>query len=469
MGKRTLIRHRLLTILLLGAIVSALLVGALFRLLSVSTQHRIDRTRDGVLEAVTEISAGLRTLSDPAPGGVVGMRAGIVPESSREAAPRGVPAAWTAVIHTALAQATREPQSSRAELASGTLVVATQVGADGQRIWAGMEVRPLPQLEAWKVTIWLLALATSVLVVTTVRAAAVMQRGAMELRNALTALSRDLEAPIPRSPLRELSDVADGIAGLVESLADARREEERLARELAENERLAALGRVAAGVAHEVRNPLASIKLRLDLAGSVTRLPPEVERAIQHATSEIERLDRLVADLLVVAGRSTGPRAPLSLGQLARTRSEALAPWAAERQVEFRVQGDACVLAHADSLGRALDNLLRNAVEASPARGRVQIEVDQLGDVALLAVCDAGEGVAEMRHTELFEPFFTTKPGGTGLGLPLARSIARAHGGDVRYSRAAHETRFELELPLAPEGEPLSSPPAASARAEARQ
>jgi signal transduction histidine kinase len=308
-----------------------------------------------------------------------------------------------------------------------------------------------------------------VLVATTVRAAAVMQRGATELRNALTALSRDLEAPIPRSPLRELSDVADGIAGLVKSLADARREEERLARELSENERLAALGRVAAGVAHEVRNPLASIKLRLDLAGSVTRLPPEVERAIHHATSEIERLDRLVADLLVVAGRSTGPRAPLSLGQLARTRSEALAPWAAERQVEFRVQGEARVLAHADSLGRALDNLLRNAVEASPTRGRVQIEIDALGDVALLAVCDAGEGVAEMRHTELFEPFFTTKPGGTGLGLPLARSIARAHGGDVRYSRARNETRFELELPLAPEGEPLSAPAPVSARAEARQ
>ncbi|MGC4092914.1 MAG: histidine kinase dimerization/phospho-acceptor domain-containing protein [Polyangiaceae bacterium] len=332
------------------------------------------------------------------------------------------------------------------------------VCAQDERTWAGMEVRPLPQLEAWKVTIWLLALATSVLVVTTVRAAAVMQRGATELRSALTALSRDLKAPIPRSPLRELSDVADGIAGLVESLAEARREEARLARELSKNERLAALGRVAAGVAHEVRNPLASIKLRLDLAGSVTRLPPEVERAIHHATSEIERLDRLVADLLVVAGRSTGPRAPLSLGQLARTRSEALAPWAAERHVEFRVQGDARV-AGARRFARP-----RTGQLAAQCRGgiagarRVQIEVDQLRGVALLAVCDAGEGVAEMRHTELFEPFFTTKPGGTGLGLPLARSIARAHGGDVRYSRVAHETCFELELPLAPEGEPLSEP-----------
>jgi signal transduction histidine kinase len=452
MGRRAPIRHRLLTILLFGAIVSALLVGALFRLLSVSTQHRIDRTRDGVLEAVTEIAAGRRTLSETAPGGVVGMRAGIV----RDEPPRGLPPDWLPVISTALAQVGSEATVSEAALATGTLVYATARGVDGQRVWAGMEVRPLAQLEAWKRTIWLLALATSVLVATTVHAAVVMQRGANELRSSLTALSRDLDAPIPRSSLRELSDVADGIAGLVQSLALARREEERLARELSENERLAALGRVAAGVAHEVRNPLASIKLRLDLAASAARLPLEVERAIAHATSEIERLDRLVADLLVVAGRSTGPRGPLSLGELARTRSEALAPWARERGVEFAVEGDAVVQAHADSLGRALDNLLRNAVEASPAGEQVRVTVEALGGRATLAVSDAGAGVSELRQTELFEPFFTTKPDGTGLGLPLARSIVRAHGGDVHYTRVGSETRFELELPLVHVEQPRS-------------
>lgn len=448
MGKRAPIRHRLLTILLFGAIVSALLVGALFRLLSVSTQHRIDRTRDGVLEAVTEIAGGTRTLSETAPGGVVGMRAGIV----RDEPPRGLPPDWVPVIGAALDGAGGAPAVSQSELATGTLVYATSRGVDGQRVWAGMEVRPLANLEAWKLTIWLLALATSVLVATTVHAAVVMQRGATELRTSLTALSRDLEAPIPRSSLRELSDVADGIAGLVKSLVLARQEEERLAEELSENQRLAALGRVAAGVAHEVRNPLASIKLRLDLAASAAPLPVEVERAIAHATSEIERLDRLVADLLVVAGRSTGPRGPLSLGELARTRSETLAPWARERGVEFEIEGDAVVQAHADSLGRAIDNLLRNAVEASPPGRRVRVTVEALGDLATLAVSDVGSGVAELRQTELFEPFFTTKPDGTGLGLPLARSIVRAHGGDVHYARVGAETRFELELPLARSG-----------------
>jgi signal transduction histidine kinase len=452
MGKRAPIRHRLITILLSGAIVSALLVGALFRLLNVSLQHRIDRTRDGVLEAVSELTTGARSLSDPAPGGVIGMRAGVVRDLAADPVLHGLPAAWAPMVEDALHRATAEPAWSSAELSTGTLVFASALGADGQRVWAGMEVRPLAQLEAWKVTIWLLALATSLLVATTVHAVVVTQRGASELGAALEALSRDLDAPIPRSSLRELSDVADGVARLVQRLAQARREEERLAQELHDNERLAALGRVAAGVAHEVRNPLASIKLRLDLAASLERLPPAVEQAIAHATSEIERLDRLVADLLVVAGRSTGPRVTLSLGQLARTRTEALGPWAGERHVSIEVSGDADVQAHADSLGRALDNLLRNAVEASPSGARVRVEIADLDERATLAVSDVGSGVPELRQSELFEPFFTTKPNGTGLGLPLARSIARAHGGDVHYLRAGEETRFELELPLAVEG-----------------
>jgi signal transduction histidine kinase len=454
MGRRAPIRHRLLTILLFGAIVSALLVGALFRLLNVSEEHRIERTREGVLEAVTELASGARSVSDAAPGGVVGMRAGIVADE----APHGLPSPWLPSIDAALRHATAQPEAARTELPSGTLVYAAALSSDGHRAWAGMEVRPLPQLQTWKITIWLLALATSVLVATTVHAAVSMQRGATELRGALEALSRDLDAPIPRSPLRELSEVADGIARLAKSLARARQEEERLARELSENERLAALGRVAAGVAHEVRNPLASIKLRLDLAASGARLPDEVERAITHATAEIERLDRLVADLLVVAGRSTGPRGPLSLGQLARARSEALRPWVRERQVEIEVEGDALVLAHSDSLGRAVDNLLRNAVEASPPGAWVRVQIERTAERALLAVCDQGGGVPELRQSELFEPFFTTKPDGTGLGLPLARSIARAHGGELHYAREAEQTRFELELPLL--AQPSAQPPA---------
>jgi signal transduction histidine kinase len=443
---RPLIRHRLLTILLLGAIVSALSVGALARLLTVSTQHRIERAREEVNELLLRLAHEAGALSDPAPGNVVGMRAGL----SDGHTPLSAPARWRPELERALREgAEASPRTTQVAFAHSNLVLGTVRAADGRIGWAALEVRPLPHLEAWKFTIWLLSFATIVLVATTMRAVVSMQRDANALGASLSNLARDLDSPVARPALRELADVADGITELAKSLAEARREEARLAEELSRNERLAALGRVAAGVAHEVRNPLASIKLRLDLAVAGSQLPDSVRDAIGHASAEILRLDRLVADLLVVAGRSTGPQERLSLSELTRARCEVLRPWAAERHVALRVEGEAWAHAHADSVARAVDNLIRNAVEASSSGDTVAIQISEDESRARVSVRDHGAGVEAQRESELFEPFFTTKPDGTGLGLPLARSIAQAHGGDVRYARVGSETRFELELPLA--------------------
>ena len=140
------------------------------------------------------------------------------------------------------------------------------------------------------------------------------EAGRLGAAGALAALADDLTVPVPRSEIGELDDIAVGIGTLARRLEEARRIQDQMGRDLARQERLAALGRVVAGVAHEVRNPLASIKLRLDLASGGVALPPEARAAIDHASSEITRLDRLVADLLIVAGRALGPRAPLDVG-----------------------------------------------------------------------------------------------------------------------------------------------------------
>src|SRR5581483_6925632 len=115
----------------------------------------------------------------------------------------------------------------------------------------------------------------------------------------------------------------------------------------------------------------ASIKLRLDLAAAGAQLPADVDSALQNASSEIARLDKLVSDLLVVAGRKTGPREPRSLGELAGARVQVMQPWAQSRGVSLAVEGDARAPIDAEALGRAFDNLLRNAIEASPVGGRV--------------------------------------------------------------------------------------------------
>ena len=123
--------------------------------------------------------------------------------------------------------------------------------------------------------------------------------------------------------------------------------------------------------------------------------------------------------------------------------------------------GEAVATGDADRLARAVDNLLRNAVEASPGGDVVDVEVRADGDQVRLRVVDRGAGIPQGQAGELFEPFFTTKSDGTGLGLAISRAIAQAHGGEVAYARDGVLTRFELTLPR----EAGAAPPAA---AEAR-
>jgi signal transduction histidine kinase len=255
---------------------------------------------------------------------------------------------------------------------------------------------------------------------------------------------------VPRPPVPELADLADHIASLAGALARAHVEEERLGTELAQRDRLAALGRVAAGVAHEVRNPLASIKLRVDLGRLKAGTPPELAAELAKVSDEITRLDRLVADLLVVAGRRRGPREETALGALVEKRAGLLSPWAGERGVRIHVSGDAPMALDADAVARAVDNLVRNAVEASPEGGAVEVLVLDDDRAARVRVLDHGAGVDDARRAELFEPFFTTKPEGTGLGLALSRAIAAAHGGTLTYAREGGRTCFELYFPHAP-------------------
>jgi signal transduction histidine kinase len=110
------------------------------------------------------------------------------------------------------------------------------------------------------------------------------------------------------------------------------------------------------------------------------------------------------------------------------------------------VEGSARAIVDPDACTRAVDNLVRNAVEASPAGAEVYVRVERRDRVATLAVEDRGPGIPEERAHELFQPFFTTKPDGMGLGLAVSRAIALASGGQLSYRRSEGVTRFELSL-----------------------
>jgi signal transduction histidine kinase len=448
------IRHRLLTVVFLGVITSGLSLLALVRLLSTTTVQRIERGRDSVSEVSQRLAAAhpdKRQLLLEAPRSqTIGMRGGYTDAAGT--LEEEVPPAWRAPVTDTIraAASSGQPALRDAPLRDGTLVMSARRAPDGSFAWTALALRTPPYLDNWRWIVLALSLATLLLVASAVHAVITVKRSASELNAALAALANDLSTPVPRPPVRELNDIAEGVAALARNLAQSREAQERLGRELARQERLAALGRVVAGVAHEVRNPLASIKLRLDLAASAGPvLPPAAEQAVSHASAEITRLDRLVADLLVVAGRTLGPQRQVSLGALVRERAEALAPWAQLRRVAVTVTGDASARIDPDSISRAFDNLLRNAVEASPADTAVEVTVADAGKEVKIQVDDRGEGVAGSRAAELFEPFFTTKADGTGLGLAISRALARAHGGDVVYQRAGGVTRFELSLPAA--------------------
>jgi signal transduction histidine kinase len=349
------------------------------------------------------------------------------------------------------------PAERMVEADRGQLIAAIAPGTGDTIRWAAVLVRPSPNLQSWRLLVVALGFSALLLVASAAYSLISVRRAVAALQGALGALGDDLSAPVPRSQIGELDDIAVGVARLARRLDDSRRVQERMSRELARQERLVVLGRVVAGVAHEVRNPLASIKLRLDLAaGPDVAMPATARAAVEHATAEIARLDRLVADLLIVAGRAPGTRASVDVGALVAARAEALTPWAAPRRVAIAAAGRGRAVSDADALARAVDNVLRNAVEASPEGETVEALVDEASGTVRVRIADHGLGVPDGRAGEIFEPFFTTKPDGTGLGLAISQAIARAHGGDLTYARVGATTRFELTLP-APDASPATA------------
>jgi len=449
------IRHGLVTVAVLGVFTAALSAAALYRVITLSMVQRLERAREAIvdeLQPFIDATRGTREASDGgvAPPALIGMRGGSA--DSVEDMTAHVPAGWRAVMASGAARARETGAAAAVEAPiTGATLVGRIVPATGGRLaWAAIAVKPSAYNQSWRLLVLALTVSALLLVASAAYALFTVKRGAGALQASLKALAHDLSAPVPRPPVLELEEIADGIATLARHLAESRQIQEKLGQDLARQERLVALGRVVAGVAHEVRNPLASIKLRLDLAtADGAPLPPAARRAIEHASSEIARLDRLVADLLIVSGRALGPRQPLQLTALLAARAEAMAPWSAQRGVTIQTGGRAPEVAvDADAVGRALDNLLRNAVEASPQGATVTATVDSDPAQVSVRVIDRGTGVPDGRAGELFEPFFTTKGEGTGLGLAISRAIARAHGGDIAYARDGAMTRFELTLPL---------------------
>ncbi|MCB9797148.1 MAG: hypothetical protein H6741_31055 [Alphaproteobacteria bacterium] len=205
-------------------------------------------------------------------------------------------------------------------------------------------------------------------------------------------------------------------------------------------ETLASLGRMAASVAHEVRNPLGVIRSSAALIEEGLAPESEDAEAAQFILEEVDRLDDYVGRILDYARPLLPERRPVDLGAVA-ARARRLIDGRLEVEVEGatpEVEGDE------ELLVRLLLGLLVNAAEAGASRVRLRLG-EGAGEVRV-DVCDDGEGVPEGAREMLFEPFFTTKAQGTGLGLALARRVAEAHGGGLELVEG-EGTCFRLSLP----------------------
>ncbi len=233
---------------------------------------------------------------------------------------------------------------------------------------------------------------------------------------------------------------------------------ERSQREAFENEKLAAIGRLAAGIAHEVRNPLGVIRASAAMVRDHFREEEDSYRACGFILDEIDRLDGLIASLLALA-RPTQLRVRAAAVEDVVSRASALADELLRRRearLEARLAAPGVALSvDPDLIAQVLLGLVTNAAEAVPRGGKVEVRARCDAEQVVLAVADDGPGVPDTDRERVFEPFYTTKAGGTGLGLAMAERIVRAHGGSLRVVPGAGAgpggagACFELALPRA--------------------
>jgi len=260
-----------------------------------------------------------------------------------------------------------------------------------------------------------------------------------------------LETAAARAPTvaAELQDTVTALRGVDRALHEHRDA-------LRRAHHFATLGRLAAGLSHEIRNPLGTLFLHIDLLEEEYRDPsPESPTLIPQTFSEIRtaltRLDELVQDYLSLVRVSTIELNVQDMGAAVQAWAGELESRAAQQGVTIQLEGHATVgpLAfHPSTLRRAVLNVVQNAIEAMPQGGTLTLECARTAREVHLRVRDSGIGMPAEQMLRIFEPLYTTKPGGTGLGLYIVREILVAHEGRVTVESVEGQgTTFTFTFP----------------------
>lgn len=250
-----------------------------------------------------------------------------------------------------------------------------------------------------------------------------------------------------------LGFLAEQLPGMID-LARLIEDKLRLERELAERERMASLGQMAANVSHNLRNPLSSMKTVLQVQLEDPDLPVNVRRDSTLVVGEIDRMSTKLTQLLRYAKPSVGGQRVAAVA-LANQTAVLFRHDADTRNVRFefeRPTHEIYALASDEALNEILSNLIVNAIEAQTAGGRVRLSLSRYEGRLEIVVEDGGPGISPELRAKIFQPYFTTKPSGTGLGLSIVARRVEEIGGTISCEspvRHGKGTRFRLMLPVA--------------------
>lgn len=321
---------------------------------------------------------------------------------------------------------------------------------------------PIPRLTAWTMTrvvtfagrayqqlmagLGVLLATVGIAAILLIRLTVTWSRHVAHIERSLRTSDVRRLPPIEATGEKELDQIIGALNLAGRRLADTSEHAEQLARQVAGSERLAAVGRVAAGVAHEIRNPIAAMRLKAENA--LLADAPRQREALSMILGQIERLDRLLTRLLSLTERDPPQRQRTSVSTLieACAREHAELARAKDVTIEARIHAQTATF-DPEQIRRALDNLILNAIEAAPAYSQIIVTAELQDDHLRLAVHDEGAGPPAAIRDHIFEPFVTGRAQGTGLGLSLVREIADGHGGSARLANVESGTTVEILIP----------------------
>lgn len=370
-----------------------------------------------------------------------------------------------AVLEIARSSATTRQSSERVMVsATGLFLISAMPIREGYSVvgsaWSVKRISDLPganRFRAYLITAGLAAaaLASVLLTLLVIRN---LQGGVRKIENGLQTLENNLSSRIDTTnEPAEIQHIVHAINRLGMTLKGKLEHEKQIESQLRHAERLASLGRLVAGVAHEVRNPLATIRLRVQMCRR-DAADANVKESCRVALEEIERLNGIVNRLLSFARPIQLQLESVDLKGLVQERIRSFEELALQRQIQLMTNlptRNFLALVDKDRMAQVFDNIIQNALEAMSEHGgtlsvTLTSQAMKAEEQPRLSVefQDTGKGMDSAEVSHVFDPFFTTKPSGTGLGLSISHELVRAHGGDIKIeSEQGRGTNVLITIP----------------------